>query len=71
MFRELIAGKDGKPDEAALAFLAGVLAVIILKSASVIWPDHPFNAAEFSAGYGGLLSFYNASKGVMSKLGGS
>lgn len=66
----LIAGRDGNPDEAAIAFLAGVVAIIGLKTFSVICPGHDFNAAEFSAGYGGLLSFYNASKGVLGRLGG-
>lgn len=71
MLRELIAGKDGKPDEAAVAFLLGVLTVIALKTYATICPSHPFNAMEFSGGYAGLLAFYNASKGVMSKLGGA
>ncbi len=68
-FRQLVTGTDGTADEAAVAFLLGVVAIVALKTYATICPSHPFDAAEFSAGYAGMLSFYNASKGVMKRLG--
>lgn len=67
--RQLVTGSDGTADEAAVAFLLGVVTIIALKTYATICPSHPFDAAEFSAGYAGMLSFYNASKGVMKRLG--
>ena len=68
-FRQLVTDSTGSADEAALAFLIGIIAIVILKSYSTIFPTHPFNAAEFSTGYASMLSLYNASKGVMRRLG--
>ncbi len=68
-FRQLVTGSDGAADEAAVAFLLGVVAIVALKTYATIYPSHPFDADEFSAGYAGMLSFYNASKGVMKRLG--
>lgn len=66
----LTAGRDGRPNEAAIAFLMGAIVIAGLKIYSTICPSHPFNAAEFAGGYATLLSLYNASRGIMGRLNG-
>lgn len=65
----LTSDPQGKPDEARVAFLLGVLTIIGLKTYATICPDHPFNSMDFSTGFGGLLAFYNASQGRMGTFG--
>jgi len=69
MLRALIQGDDGKPDEAKFAFLVGFAALIWGTVYSVLYPDHPFHAEDFSIGLGALLGFYNASKGRAGTFG--
>ena len=69
-WRGLIQGRDGMPDEAALGFIVALFVGTALKVVSVILPAHPFNMLEYCSGVGSLCALYNASKGVMSKLGG-
>lgn len=65
----LVSDASGKPNEAKLAFLLGALAIIVLKTYATICPAHPFNASDFSLGFGGMLAFYNASQGNMGTFG--
>lgn len=69
-WRGLIQGRDGLPDEGALGFLVALFVGTGLKIYSVICPAHPFSMSEYCGGVAALVCLYNASKGVMSKLGG-
>lgn len=68
---DLVAGRDGKPDEAALGFLIGLTVGTILTVLSFFMPTHRFSMMDYCGGLGALLALYNASKGVRNKLGGS